>query len=271
VRQADQFLDDDLPDASVPERDSSMSASVHAADVLRERILGGEFPSGSALREKTLAISLGISRNTLREALRQLLSEGLIEQELYRGATVRKMSHQDVRDVFAARRTLQFRAVELSAYAAQHCFDDLDRWVSRGEEAAKRDDWLEVGTASLHFHLAIVAMIGSPLLNRFFQVVMTQLSLALEGRRAERDFQSQWVPRNREICTLLCAGNRQDAMRALASFISDSERIVLDIVRAGSSSVVPAGAARRGKPGPKPASEASGNSRTPTGQTGGSA
>jgi len=211
---------------------TSVAASVRAADILRARILGGELPAGTALRESALATSLDISRNTLREALRQLLNEGLIEQALYRGATVRRMSHADVRDIFTVRRTLQFRAVELSAYASQQHLDDLDRWVSDGESAAVAGDWLAVGTASLRFHLAIVSLIGSPLLDRFFETIMAQLSLALEGRRAEREFQSQWVSRNREICSLLSGGRRQDAMRALASFIGDSERIVLDIVRA---------------------------------------
>ena len=115
---------------------TSVAASVRAADILRARILGGELPAGTALRESALATSLDISRNTLREALRQLLNEGLIEQALYRGATVRRMSHADARDIFTVRRTLQFRAVELSAYASQQHLDDLDRWVSYGESAA---------------------------------------------------------------------------------------------------------------------------------------
>ncbi|MBL8581088.1 MAG: winged helix-turn-helix transcriptional regulator [Rhizobiaceae bacterium] len=69
---------------------NTLLASVRAADTLRARILAGELPAGTALLESALAASLDISRNTLREALRQLLHEGLIEQALYRGAAVRR-------------------------------------------------------------------------------------------------------------------------------------------------------------------------------------
>jgi len=245
---------------------SPVSAAMRAANVLRARILGGELPSGTPLRESALAGSLGISRNTFREALQQLLSEGLVEQALYRGVTVRGMTHDDVRDIFTVRRTLQFRAIELSAYASRQHMDELDRWVTDGEKGALTGDWLAVGTASLRFHLAIVALIGSPLLDRFFEVIMTQLSLALEGRRAEQEFQSHWVPRNREICMLLGGGRRQEALRALSSFMNDSERIVLDIVRA--SEKARAGSGSAGNMGQAASGLSSANRVVPGGEHG---
>jgi DNA-binding GntR family transcriptional regulator len=213
-----------------------VGASVRAANALRSQILAGELPSGTPLREGTLAAALGVSRNTLREALRQLLSEGLIEQALYRGATVRRMTHADVRDIFTVRRTLQFRAIEMSPYASDERLQALEQWVAKAEAAAAESDWLMVGTASIRFHLAIVSLIGSPLLDRFFETIMAQLSLALEEQRAEKSFQLQWVPRNREICSLLFEGRREEALRALESFITDSEKIVLDIVRGAEQS-----------------------------------
>src|SRR5215469_2467515 len=83
-----------------------VAAALRAAATLRERIFIGDLPPATPLRETSIAAELGISRNTLREALRQLAAEGLIEQQLYKGAVVRTMTVEDVRDVYRVRRAL---------------------------------------------------------------------------------------------------------------------------------------------------------------------
>ena len=58
-----------------------------AADTLRERIVEGELLPGTPLRDIALSAELGISRNTLRQALRTLHEEGLVTQQLHKGTT----------------------------------------------------------------------------------------------------------------------------------------------------------------------------------------
>ena len=220
---------DPKPDSR--DMDGAEAAAQRVADALRERILSGQMPSGTALREAALSGSLDVSRNTLREALRELASEGLVEQQLYKGARVRAMTADDVRDIFVVRRALQFRAVEQSAYATQDRLDTLVALLDTANRAADDENWLLVGTASLRFHHGIVALIGSRRLDRFFEVIMAQLSLALADARSDRNFQSHWIPANREIADHLLAGRRKEAALVLSDFIDESERLVLDIVR----------------------------------------
>src|SRR6266566_4908415 len=66
------------------------------ADILRERIVEGELPPGTPLRDVALSAELGVSRNTLREALLALHEEGLVVQQLHKGTTVRTLSAADV-------------------------------------------------------------------------------------------------------------------------------------------------------------------------------
>jgi DNA-binding GntR family transcriptional regulator len=200
--------------------------------MLRERILSGQLPPGTALREISLAADIEISRNTLREALRQLAAEGLIEQKLYKGATVRTITPEEVRDIYVVRRALEQHAIEESAIAPQEKFATLEKAVATAELAARTGQWQEAGTASLRFHQAVVALLSSDKLNHFFNIVLAQLRLAFSEARSEATFQKSWISRDREISELLCVGKRQEASLAMRLYLADSERIVLDIVRA---------------------------------------
>jgi len=72
--------------ASAPLQIQSVVDQVY--DAVRARILSGDLPRGSRLRQAALADELGVSRTPLREALRRLATEGLVEFEANRGATV---------------------------------------------------------------------------------------------------------------------------------------------------------------------------------------
>src|SRR5258707_10330814 len=74
-----------------------VSVADQVATLLRQRILEGEFRPGTQLQELPLASSLGVSRNTMREAIRILSLEGLLRRSLHRGAAVSQLSLRDVR------------------------------------------------------------------------------------------------------------------------------------------------------------------------------
>src|SRR4029453_329983 len=79
----------------------SVVDQVHA-DLL-ERIVAGELPAGSRLRQEALAAELGVSRTPLREALARLVSEGLVEFVPNRGATVTRRDFSDMEQAWRAR------------------------------------------------------------------------------------------------------------------------------------------------------------------------
>ncbi|MCP4536946.1 MAG: GntR family transcriptional regulator, partial [Chloroflexi bacterium] len=73
------------------------------ADTLREAILCGELEQGEPLREVELSQSLDVARGTLREALRMLQEDGLVETISHRGTFVTKLSARKVREVYTMR------------------------------------------------------------------------------------------------------------------------------------------------------------------------
>ncbi|MER6425406.1 GntR family transcriptional regulator [Streptomyces sp. NPDC001137] len=204
------------------------------ADALRERIVAGRLPPGTPLRDVALAAEFGVSRNTLREALRTLHDEGLVVQQLHKGTAVTTLSATDVRDIFIARRAIELAAVDESPLAAEPLLDALEATVAAAEAAVTAEAWNEVGTSSLRFHQALVALLGSHRTDAFFRVIVAQLRLAFAVMADEAAYQAPWVARDREICDLVRSGRRQDAKDALRLYLDDSERQVLDAVRADS-------------------------------------
>ena len=88
------------------------------ADLLRERISAGGLPPGTQLAEHAMAETLGVSRNTLREAFRLLAHEGLVVHRPHRGVFVHTLEAADVRDIYATRRLVECAAVRCSEGAS---------------------------------------------------------------------------------------------------------------------------------------------------------
>jgi len=89
------------------------------AATIQSRVLSGEIPTGTRLRQETLAAEFGVSRTPVREALRQLQASGLLAVEPNRGAVVRGPSARDIREAYAVR-------AELEGFAAEHAVPQLN-------------------------------------------------------------------------------------------------------------------------------------------------
>ena len=82
---------------------------------LREDILAGRLAPGSRLVESDLTARFAVSRGPVREALRRLSAEGLIEHRPHRGAVVRRLSERDIRELFQIRVEMEALAARLAA------------------------------------------------------------------------------------------------------------------------------------------------------------
>src|SRR5258708_39839428 len=79
-------------------------------DVLKGWILDGTLKPGERIVELTLGRKLEVSRAPLREALRLLSRQGLVQIRAHHGATVTQLSEQDIREIFDIREALETRA-----------------------------------------------------------------------------------------------------------------------------------------------------------------
>jgi DNA-binding GntR family transcriptional regulator len=156
------------------------STAEQAADILRNLILHGEVEPGMQLRETQLAQAIGVSRNTIREALRILSREGIIDQDRHHVATVVQIRAQDVEQIYQARLVLETGAVRILQLA--ETTPDL---TALKEDCARltafRDDdpWMNVIDADRDFHVHLVALAGNPRLDLVYGQLESEIRLCL--------------------------------------------------------------------------------------------
>lgn len=210
---------------------ASTGVAAGVAAALRERIVAGTLVPGTPLREASLAQEFDVSRNTLREALRQLATESLVDVRRNRGAMVRMLAIEDVRDLFRVRRTLELRAIDDGAVGTPASLAPISTIVAEIERAAAAQDWLEAATASLRFHQGLVGTLGSPRIDAFFATVIASSRLAFAVVAEEASFQRSFAAWDRTIHDLLLAGSRAAAAASLRHYLDESEQALIEALQ----------------------------------------
>jgi DNA-binding GntR family transcriptional regulator len=154
---------------------------------LREAIIDGRIAQGEALREVPLAGTLGTGRSAVREAIRQLVQEGLVDYELHRGAFVRVMSLADRLDVYVAREAIEAGVARLAVEASPR----LDLSALRAamqvlRTTAQGHDHItdEVIEADIRFHEELVRLAGSLRLTRAHATLAAETRMLLRHHPA---------------------------------------------------------------------------------------
>ncbi|MBT2484456.1 MULTISPECIES: GntR family transcriptional regulator [unclassified Microbacterium] len=202
------------------------------ADVLRQRIIDGDFAPGSRLSEAALAEQFDVSRNTLREAFRVLAEQGLVEHIPHRGVSVASPSIADVVDIYRARRVIECAALRQSEPehpAVQRMRAAVEAAEASSSGAAGRDDgaWRGVGSANMAFHVALVDLADSPRLARTYRNVAAELRLAFLTIDDPRSLHEPFVRRNRAVLTAFVEHGPDAGADELERYLVQSERAVL--------------------------------------------
>ncbi len=206
-----------------------LPAFERVASLLRDELIAGQLHAGQTLVEMDLAGHFDASRNTVREALRQLLCEGLVTYQRNKGVTVRVMERADIKDIYVIRRTLELQAINGGRYIKQEALARMLNAIETVESAARDDDWATAATYSLRFHQTIVSILGSRRFDSFFASIIAQLRLLFASAADEKFFQQPWVERDRAIYQFLQAGQRDDAVQLLSNYLDDSEQALLKL------------------------------------------
>jgi DNA-binding GntR family transcriptional regulator len=199
------------------------STAEQVAEAVRTMILRGELAPGTPLREVPMAASIGISRNTVREAVRVLARQGLVTHSMHRGAVVTRLDESDVADLYRVRRAIEPQAVDATASATPEELRSLHDAVEDLTRAAADVDWDRMVDADWSFHQHLVGFLGSPRLDRFFDTVQAELRLCLSILDREDDDPEDLVAEHRELYRLIAAGERERCRELLCARLDDSE------------------------------------------------
>jgi DNA-binding GntR family transcriptional regulator len=132
------------------------------ANEIRTAILAGDLAPGERLKQEQLAADMSVSRIPVREALRVLEAEGLVETLPGRGSMVAELTRDDAADALTVRGTLEGLAARLAAErVSPEVIARLSDAVEKGKRASERGDHATASSAHTVFHLELAKAGGN--------------------------------------------------------------------------------------------------------------
>lgn len=196
----------------------SGSTTDDVTDRLREAILDGTIPPASWLREADLAETLRVSRTPIREALKRLADEQLVEREANRGCRVRPMTFDDTLAVYSVRESLDALAARTVALAQpEGLVDSLRQLQRQAQDPAHSLD--ELALINLNFHRTIRSAASNAYLERFLVQVEHAVRRFGQGDPEGPDRMAEVYEEHEEIIAAIEAGDANAAGQAAARHV----------------------------------------------------
>ena len=208
-----------------------------AYEVLKKAIITGEIPAGERIVETDYADRLHISRTPLREALRKLERDGLVEYVMRRGVIVHAFTTDDVEQIYTIRNCLELLTLpDIIEKATPEDITRLREYLSQMDELNEQNDVEALSPVARDFHTAITAISGK---NRILRVIEGQdeyirrfsaMAIKQEDRRNEANeehhrlvdlieqkdlpafeaLMKQHIERSKECCLAALAARQQN-------------------------------------------------------------
>lgn len=193
------------------------------ATAVRRAIQNGELHPGDRVVESQLSADMGISRNPIREGLRQLQQKGILEYRANAGTVVAELAPSEALVMMKTREYMETFAVELYfAKGKRSSLHELEDILARMEVAAGADDVETCEELDEHFHTALIALSGSKVLSRVWEAVDPYTGLAIArpsvGRESVPNLAS-FISPHRRIVEVLRSGDEDRAKHVIATHL----------------------------------------------------
>lgn len=197
-------------------------------EALRRLIVAGAVQPGEKLTVAAIAKRLGVSPMPVRAALRQLAGEGLVDADANRGARVRALAPEDIRNLYRLRgAVLALLIPDVVRHVSEADLDALEAIEARFEAAAASGDGAAAMAANHDFHAALLAIAR----NRDAADVMERTWALVEALRLRLGFGPGRLDRAVEgHRALLAALRRRDAARATRLAVASSDNAMADLL-----------------------------------------
>ncbi|MGC4879050.1 GntR family transcriptional regulator [Micromonospora sp. DT43] len=192
-----------------------------AVSRLTREILSGKSDPGERLVEEQLTRRLGISRAPLREALRLLAQQGLVEHVPRRGVRVATLSDRDVRELYELRDVLERFAVRAGIPVGRESdLTGLRATLDQMREATRAGDRMAVAESHRAFHVALVALAGNRQLSAVYGSILVKLQLYMAinlRREAEVAQPLDGVHRHERLFEAVVGGDPEEVLAVLSA------------------------------------------------------
>jgi DNA-binding GntR family transcriptional regulator len=145
---------------------------------LRERILSGVLPAGTAVTEMDLAAQYSVARPTAKASMERLVHDGLLRRGSHKTARVPLLGTDDILDLYRTRSYLE-REVTIVLTEKQLVPDAARRSVQQMYDMGADPPLMGVVNIDVAFHSALVDALGSPRMNRLFRSLVAEVRLSM--------------------------------------------------------------------------------------------
>jgi DNA-binding GntR family transcriptional regulator len=213
--------------------DSSMRVAPVAAPIrsqvvetLRSAITSGRFSPGQRLVEKDLCDLLGVSRPSVREALRELESEGLIQTIPNRGPLVARLTPQDADGIYEVRGVLEALAAKLFAERATETeIAELSAAVDRLEDASRSGDVEQVLLAKRSFYETLLQGARNGIIPTILRTMNARITQLRRVSLGSTERLPQTILEIREVVAAIAARDPEAAFRASQRHIEEARKV----------------------------------------------
>lgn len=210
------------------ERPATLTETV--ARHIRDAIVRGEFAPGTALPEVRLADELGTSRGTVREALRTLEDQGLVDIVPHKGTFVSRVTKRKARELYELRGVLEGYAVRLAVEAGAFGGEAaglLREMLADFETTARGDDPMATIAAERALHRQIWSGSDNELLHELMKTLALQTRRLLLYNKVFRASPEEEITTHRELVESVLTGDPSRAESAVREHIAQSAQRVL--------------------------------------------
>jgi DNA-binding GntR family transcriptional regulator len=222
------YWSDRLAQLDAP-RHASLAERVYES--LFEAILGGKVRPGEHLAEQPIAGSLGVSRISVREAIRRLATDGLVEIIPNRGAFVVDFTPADIEEIFSLRGALEALAIRLASESAGRIgLARLDEVVDEMRGIEKSHDRLAGAEVDTKFHLTLMEISRHRRALEAWRSMSAQITIAVYNSITYYPDIDGLAARHSRIVDVIRSGDADEAEAHIRDHIIQGSRLLLEAI-----------------------------------------
>ena len=200
-------------------------------NTLRQAILRGELKPGERLMEIQLANKLGVSRTPIREALRKLELEGLVNMVPRKGAEVADITEKSLRDVLEVRKALEELSVQLACEKiTEEEIEELKRVAERFKDTLDDQDVTKIAEADVAFHDVIYTATDNQKLILLLNNLREQMYRYRVEYLKKEEAYPQLIAEHEELIDNISKRNKEEATHIMCEHIDNQVATVINVI-----------------------------------------
>ncbi|KMW57665.1 Transcriptional regulator, GntR family [Candidatus Rhodobacter oscarellae] len=223
--------------AQTPPSENPKAGVENVASILRDRIVKGELPPRARIVERQLSAELGVSRTPVREALKLLEADGLIEISLHRGAVVSEFRPEDAVTLFEVIAVLEGlaakRVCEIITPDILQRLEDMHSAMLDHHKAGRRNGYFDLNTA---IHDFIIQTSANPVLITTHQRLMIQARRGRYLAIMEPERLAQAVDEHEDLMRAFRSGQASKAAEIWETHLRHTGQTVAAVLQSGNAS-----------------------------------